>query len=373
MLYLNLLNRIFGPSKGVSRDDLKEYQQNTPGIDKNEIERASLSDDFEAEAFEGWEGHDVQKHMQSLDNRFAKTHGGSSKRWTLALIGGSALLTLLFIYLNLNTEEAKNIAQEVQQIQPAEEGLQENTVFEIKESNEEVEIEAIENLHPKDLEHTLDRTELVELRKGNSPKAEEFQQSQLLMEKLSIDEVELKQNPLPELSYLLKKEIYLYELKLVDYRPYRKEKMKEEKLVMTGTPASQETKNSNETQNFELKEVDIPYIDYLDKSMYYFSKGMYKKALVRFHKILEYFPEDVNARFYGGLCYYNLNDGKAALDYFSKSFSPAYGNFKEEAEWLSYLTYVDLKQKKEANALLQQIAQQKGFYSERAQAILNKK
>ncbi|MDX1446312.1 hypothetical protein [Lishizhenia sp.] len=309
--------------------------------------------------------------MESLDKRFARSQGNSSKKWTITLIGGSALLTLFFIFINLeNKEDPKTVTEVSTPIKMDEPILEDKETNKVEEQNKQDE-QAIAVLQPKELEHTLDRTELVELRKGKTSEEEELHQPQILMDKLNIEEVELNKQELPQLNYQIKKEIYLYDLKLVDYRPYRKERMKEEKLVMSGTPANQEAQQTSE-QNFEYEEVDIPYIEYLEKSMYYFSKGMYKKALVRFNKILDHYPNDVNAHFYGGLCYYNLNEGKVALDYFEKSYSLSYGNFKEEAEWLSYLTYIDLKQNKKARALLQQIAHQGGFYSERAKDILNK-
>ena len=44
-------------------------------------------------------------------------------------------------------------------------------------------------------------------------------------------------------------------------------------------------------------------MEFIDKSVRYFNRGKYRKALSRFTRtILESYPEDVNANFYAGLC-----------------------------------------------------------------------
>lgn len=372
MLYLNLLNRIFGPSKGVSKQELKDYQQNTPGLDKNEIERAALSDDFEREAFEGWENQDATKVMENLDQRFAKQHKVGNTKWVLSISMAAALLTVFFIFINTEEKENPIAHNTTPELSTGENNSmpQEKVTDPIVESSIPEEEKEIAALQPKELEKAIDRTEIVELRKGNTTQKEEIEQALILIDELPVKTISGEDQEPQTLKYALKKEIYLYDLKLVDYRPYRIEKMKETKMVMSGTPANQEGSAQSSDDLYDYQEVDVPYIEYLEKTMYYFSKGMYKKALVRFNKILEHYPEDVNAKFYGGLCYYNLNDGKKALTYFEKAYNPAYGNFKEEAEWLSYLTYVDMKQSTKAQHLLQKIANQGGFYSERAKSLL---
>lgn len=379
MLYLNLLNRIFGKSEGLSREDLENYQSNSSEIDPNEVERASLSDAFDREAFDGWEGHDAKNTMHQLDQRFQKSNGLTTKRKLfITSLSAAAIISSLFIFINYkDTGGSQDIAQNStpninkKEYEQVEEKKESTTPVDLSESEISTEIE---KAIPKKLEETIDRTEIVELRKGKQEAKSKIKQTEIL---LDLSELEIKQPKIEEtkevLTFAIKKEIYLYDLKLIDYRPYRSEKMKEERLLMSGTPASEEERSINRTESESpmFEEVDIAYIDYLEKTMYYFSKGMYKKALPRFQQIMKHYPNDVNAHFYGGLCYYNLNKSIEALNYFEKAYNLNYGNFKEEAEWLCYLTYKDMKENKKANVLLQKIAKQGGFYSERAKELIS--
>lgn len=259
MLYLNLLNRIFGPSKGVSKQELKDYQQNTPGLDKNEIERAALSDDFEREAFEGWENQDATKVMQRLDQRFAKQHkvGNTNTKWVLSISIAATLLTVFFIFIN--TEEKENpIAHNAAPVLSTGENNskpQEKVADPIIESSIPEEEKEIAALQPKELEKAIDRTEIVELRKGNTTKKEEIEQALILIDELPVKTISGEEQEPQTLKYALKKEIYLYDLKLVDYRPYRIEKMKETKMVMSGTPANQEGTTQNSDEMYDYQEV----------------------------------------------------------------------------------------------------------------------
>jgi tetratricopeptide (TPR) repeat protein len=57
-------------------------------------------------------------------------------------------------------------------------------------------------------------------------------------------------------------------------------------------------------------------MDYLEESMWYFSKAKYKNALKRFDVIAGQYKNDLNALFYGGLSNYNLGRFEFALNNF---------------------------------------------------------
>lgn len=169
-------------------------------------------------------------------------------------------------------------------------------------------------------------------------------------------------------------ELYLYDLLCLDYTKYRKGKLfKDQKSVLGGTAANQEKKGEESTEeNLETVSIDVPYVDYLDKSMYLFSKGEMKEALIRFVKIIETYPNDVNANFYGGLCYYNIGQYQEAKKCFQQLQSAEFGNFEEEGDWYLAKTELALKNKEEAKAILKKIIDGKGFYAAQAKSELQK-
>ena len=111
---------------------------------------------------------------------------------------------------------------------------------------------------------------------------------------------------------------------------------------------------------------EIPYIEYLEKTMSLFSKGNYKKALSRFEIILESYPKDINANFYGGLCYFNLGEFEKAIQTFETSFESEFSNFNEESEWYLAKSYSANGQEDKASSLFKKINKNGGYYSKQA-------
>lgn len=160
---------------------------------------------------------------------------------------------------------------------------------------------------------------------------------------------------------------YLFDLFVVDYRRIEREKKEVEyiKYELTGTSAEFENQNSTDNEVTETK-VKVSYWIYLSQSMDYFSRENYKGALNRFEIILDQYPNDVNALFYGGLCYYNLGSYNKAIDHFEKIIDQPLNAFKEEALWYKAKSLIKLNRKKEASAVLDEIIIQGGFYTEDA-------
>ncbi len=169
---------------------------------------------------------------------------------------------------------------------------------------------------------------------------------------------------------LLAKEVYLYDFKLIDYRQYRSVEMEQKIFSPTsGLPADQEKYSSEENEKGP-KKYQVTYYDYIKKTMFFFKEGEYERALQRYQIILETYPEDMNALFYGGLSAYNLGDYPKALTYFQKLNSKQMANFNEEAEWYSAKSLLESGETAKAKDLLKKIASQKGFYAKQAQKLL---
>lgn len=158
---------------------------------------------------------------------------------------------------------------------------------------------------------------------------------------------------------------YFNDLKVIDYGDLYTTDIKKTEIVLTGTPANIGDASTTNTE-VETRTVYIPYEKFLRESMGEFSRNQYKTALKNYITIIQHYPDDLNAHFYGGLCYYNLGKFDKAIQSFDKCIHNAFSTFEEEAEWYKALSLIKLSKKENAKELLQIIIAKKGFYSERA-------
>jgi len=362
---LNWINKIFGARPPLSRKDIADYGNNPDAELRHEIEMKEASGSFEADAMEGWESMDYDvSRMERLDKRFMNS---SKSGW---LIGGGALVvaaivtSALFINSNNNTDNITND-------NPSKEKI---TVL---LDEQEVKLEQSDIILPDSINALID----APVEKRIEPKIiqEEFKQMKNAyqeqplpqIEMIPLDQIRINTKTVkPEIikEHKKAKEIYLYDLKLVDYRKYRsKPAVKTKQVVLTGTPANMEGEETEETVS-ELQEVEIPYVEYLNKTMRKFSRGSFKSALSRFDIILATYRDDVNANFYSGLCLYNLGEYEAAIDRFLACRTSGFSNFDEEAQWMTALSYEKSGKEVEARQYFEKIVAQGGFYKKRAQA-----
>ncbi len=168
---------------------------------------------------------------------------------------------------------------------------------------------------------------------------------------------------------------YFYDLAVVDYRRYadRERPINKTTHVMGGTSAAYESNESKSEDEFEVVEriVKVTYMDYLEETMYYFSVDRYKNALKRFNIISTQYEDDINAFFYGALCYYNLGDFESALSQFDNLLTLGDHPFLEEANWYKAKTLLKLKRDIKAKTLLLDIIAENGFYAEDAIKLLD--
>ena len=160
--------------------------------------------------------------------------------------------------------------------------------------------------------------------------------------------------------------LYIYDLSVVDYRKIKRdrESITYKRFELGGISADQESEN-NSSQMVET-EVEIPYTIYLQKSMSFFAEQQYKQALNRYLTILEQYPSDLNALFYGGLSYYNLGKYEKSITFFNKIQASEYYMFNEESLWYKAKALVQLNKKDEADLVLNKIIIRGGFYTKDA-------
>ena len=355
----NRLHKIFNTRKGLTRNDLHSYGKSNDQNIKNDIEQKAMSSSFNQDALEGWSelSYDTSA-LRNLDKTYFQP---SNLTWYL--VGIATIGIVVIIYLNPFTtnQNATNSSND-----SADETISLN-------ENQEIVLEETDLMFPSKIEkmHVVSRQKqiLPEKIKEEFTEILSFHTNDLA----ELPIIELEQNDTRTILNNRKnaKEIYLYDLKLIDYRAYRsKPTVKTKQVILSGTPANLETTNSDDVVA-TWKIIDIPYIDYIKKSVRIFGRGNFKKALSRFEIILNSYPTDVNANFYSGLCLFNFGEYTNAIKSFSKCIESPFINFDEESLWMIAMSHENDGNHTASKKLFKQISDAKGYYAIQAKDILN--
>lgn len=361
---LNRIYKIFGVRSPLSRKDITEYGKESDASKRHAIEMKEAASSFESDAMEGWEALDYDvRAMQKLDKRFL---GNSTLGWYL---GGTIAVAAIAVSLFIFTPKKTNLSSDSTSL--------EKEKLTVLLDDQEVTLEKSDIVLPDSIDRLRDLP--TEQRIEPKKMQEEFKQMKTVykemvpprIEMIALDEIRIPIRELhPEIirEHKTAAEIYLFDLKLVDYRKYRsKSTVPTKSLVLTGTPASREDENSSDPTS-EMQELQIPYVEFISKTMRKFSRGSFKSALSRFDIILATYPDDVNANFYSGLCLYNLGEYEQAINRFLACRTSSFSNFDEEAQWMTALSYEKMGQHAKTKLYFEQIINQGGFYKKSAQS-----
>ncbi|MBI1836893.1 MAG: tetratricopeptide repeat protein [Flavobacteriia bacterium] len=352
-------------NSSLSREDISTYRETKSESSKHAIEAKSLHSDFDTDALEGWEAASVGiENMASLDKQFKPR--SFNTLYSLSIITFVCITFLVFYVKNENTI---SLIHKKQGFNPPKIALKiEETDILIPQQIEVLEeIPEHKQIKPQTISQDFEKKE--DLKKESYLK-----QNNDIIEPLPKQKIE----SIPIVKEISKrtfkaKEIYLSDMKLVDYREYRSKPIIETKqLIITGTPANKEMESAQTDEEAEWKSIDIPYIEYLDKSIALFSKGNFKKALTRFEVILKTYPDDINANFYAGLCYYNLKDSDKAIQCFENCLKSEFSNFNEESEWYLAKSYFQMGNKEKAKQILESIKKKAGYYANQVEEFETK-
>jgi TolA-binding protein len=338
----------------ISRTEFEKLLHKFSEEDSNE-----QLNDFDRDALEGWKNSGIPISQMKLVDRklnFQKSN------FTPFIIGLSTfiLVGITFFLIPKNNHSLKTEKPLTVKI--------ENTDLKIPE-----EIDTLILIPTKDqitvLEIKTSQTEIKHLPTANKKEKNiEIPFPEFVLEPLPLI---VEQKPVTVSKQKIAKEIYLHDLKAIDYSTYRsKPSVQIEQIILTGIPANQEDEDDVIPDEPQMKLVQIPYMDYLEKSLNYTNRGKWKQALSRFNEIIKNYPDDVNARFYAGWCSYNLGQYNDACIHFSACLQLEFSNFNDEAEWYLAESRLANGDKNSAKELFVKIKNQKGFYSKQAEKVL---
>lgn len=343
----------------LNRKLIRSYFTETNQKKKNAIEKQALSNPFDADALEGWsELTATDFDMRQLDNKFAPKKSSDSNKYitllSLALLGSGLLFFLTTKKTDLKRENKRVVIE-----------MRKNSITTgIKAETKSIVDKTIQPL-------TLSQKvrQIVKNASVNTNEVSKFMEMNLPYK--SIERVQASTDNNEIITSRKGAEFYLYQMKLIDYRNYRSKPMiVETENIHLGTPAdlSSPTEKSR-IENESTK--PYTYIEFLGIGMDYLSNSQYKKASYYFNKIIDQFPEDVNALFYLGICKFQLHEYEKSISAFANVISNQFNNFNEEAVWYSAQSLLKLNRKEEAEKLLNEIIRLNGYYSDQAKKLIH--
>jgi tetratricopeptide (TPR) repeat protein len=321
--------------------------------EKHALEEQSLKDPFLSDALDGFAENPSTLHsMKRLDKRYYRKRNIKWKISSVLIVSLAAIL--IYVILQDQTRNKSKTKPHIGSIQ--------------------VERIPVEKLHslivlPKEkvlLPNEIQR-EFKAKDKGTVFQKNEnpvFPTEELVQLPLrSIGKID--HNPLKSRTYFAL-ETYVQDLKVLDYRYYRKKTRQEKPELLTGTPAAQENQGAGVNQKDNL---EISYMNYLSNTLLDFNRGEYKAALISFDQILSSYPDDVNALFYSSLCLYNLKQFNLCEQRLKVIDLAKFDNFDEEQHWYLLLCYKAMGKTRDFTELKEEIIQLKGFYASKASSI----
>lgn len=319
-------------------------------------------DDFDKDAAQGWADSGVSlSAMKHLDTKTSRLFGYNNN-WmlfaTMSVVVSAIVVGGLLLFDDSEQQQQTQLTVEQTDLTTPE------------KFDTLVALNKTEQLTAKDVQqkHVMEE-------RGSVPENVEPLSTSINFEKISPEILE----PLPPVIENMEvkvskqraaKEIYLHHMKTIDYSEYRnKPEISIEQIILTGLPANFESEEELQAES-TTKTVQIPYMDYLEKTMSYVDKGRWKQALTRFEEILKTYPDDVNAIFYSGMCYYNLQQYQQACTQFSSCLQLNFSNFNEEATWYLAKSRMANNEKALAKELFTAIRDNKGYYAKQAEKVL---
>lgn len=336
-----------------NRNVFLSYFRGMSSREKHALEQQSLKDPFLSDALDGYAENASKLHsMKRLDKRYYRKRNLTWKISSVLIVS----LAALFIYRttqdqatnksrpkpNIRSIQVERIPKEKLQsliVLPKEKVLLPNKIQrEFKAKDKGMIFRANEN-------PSFPTEELVHLPLQNIGKVD--------------------RNPTKSRSYFAM-ETYVNDLKVLDYRYYRKKARQEKSNLLTGTPAAQEVQGTDLNQKDFL---EFSYMNFLSNTLSDFNRGEYKAALIGFDQILSSYPDDVNALFYSALCLYNLKQFNLCEQRLKVMDLAKFDNFDEEQHWYLLLCYKAQGKTQDFSDLKQEIIRANGFYASKAASI----
>jgi len=188
---------------------------------------------------------------------------------------------------------------------------------------------------------------------------------------ITIDKKKLNDEILKKKNITVR-DTFIYDLKITDYERYYYVNIDALKATNKSTEAvfanDDEKLNPGDFKIDDWRIITTAHV--LKKGLKKFNAQDYENAVKLLNILVNYDANDVNALFYGGVCYVNLGQADKAIEYLDKVLQSENSSFLEEAKWYKALAYAKKNDFVTAKKLLDEIVLENGFYAEQAKEKL---
>lgn len=166
--------------------------------------------------------------------------------------------------------------------------------------------------------------------------------------------------------------VFISNLKVTNYRLYYfKQNQSINLSINTGLAAQYENNSSIETTRLSASNNYYAH-KIIQQAMKLFNLKHYTNCIEELTTLYDFNKDDANAQFYLGMCYYLTGKYSLAQLFFAKNLDNQNNIFHQESDYYLALCLLNSNQKNKGIEQLQSIVNNKGFYSKRAQEVLDK-
>lgn len=378
---------IFKNRGPLTEEEIKAYLSGSLNDkQRREIELKMAQDEFNMSAMEGFqENTEGIKGFEEAQQQVYANISKAGKRWqfhhtiilSLVLMIGTMLLgPFLFPdHGQTSTDEENPIEETLEE----ESNITEETSTVQELSDEEIEaavvLDELNIVHAKEV--ISESPVIIDSTFKEDPVKEEIAINESIEIKKVAANTAINNIEIPtkdEIVYSNVPLIYMKNFLLVDYSKIYVDPPTFEKIELTGTNPALENKDDELSDIYDnnIQTEIITYQDYLRETQEMFEKHEFKSALKRYKVILAKYPEDLNAHFYSGLCYFNIGKYDLAIQHFKMAKNHPYNTFQIDAEWYLAKTYYQQGKLQSCANLLNKIVADGQFYKPQAEKLLNK-
>lgn len=364
---MNLYNNIFGNKAPISAKEMEDYLSGKlSDKEMHDIELRAQSSDIDFDAFEAYQQNpEALKDISKLKTDVSSSILKSTSYLKYFIITGIAasIGVFIFFYPDIFTNQRdNNIAQNTTA----------NQKIEIKTSEKQQETKSKELFEENAEESSTLVTSAEEEEKPVKSEREKTEIKRLKQKQAVTIDVLDSISGNAKLGFTYNAGIkYLARYKCVDYSLYDRDnanKKNEQDRGLDPEYANLEDKKyKRQSLNNDL---NLSYFAYLEKALYKYKKAKYSEAIAMYNTILSQYKNDLNAQFYKAMALYQLGKYEKAILFYNQVIDEPVNVFDQEAEYYKALSLLHTN-KAEGKKLLQKIAEDAMFYSQKAQIKLS--
>ncbi len=349
----------FAPRGSLTREQLLAYAEGRLSpTEQHEVELHLEHDPLLREAMDGMRMPGARAALSALDSHRPGGAATSAKWW---IAGGSmAAVVGAILWWNSSSPATEPMAERVPEQERAAVITEDPDHWIVPLENAEI---------------VAAQEQPAELRIGHEPSALHTSAVSLAAEReRGIDRVDPRKpqlNPVtstPDVKPLRttktsRQLLFLHDLKVVHPQELY---ASDPQMLLADTHVAARYHDNRSQDSLRKENITLAYTRFMDDALGRFVNNDHKGCLDDLRFLLDQYPDDVNALFYGGLCAYNLGLYDRAGKLLQRAATHSVDVFDEEAAWYHALTLERLGQTEAAKEEFARIASQDGFYAKQA-------